>query len=77
MQYDKYLEQGYPIGSGVVEGACRHLVKDRMERTGMRWEVQGAQAMLDTRSAYINGEWEELMEYRIQQEQFRMYGQAA
>jgi hypothetical protein len=77
MQYDKYLEQGYPIGSGVVEGACRHLVKDRMERTGMRWEVQGAQAMLDTRSAYINNEWEDLIEYRIQQEQLRIYGQAA
>ena len=37
MKYDEYLALGYPIGSGVVEGACRHLVKDRMERTGMRW----------------------------------------
>ena len=37
MKYDEYLAAGYPIGSGVVEGACRHLVKDRMERTGMRW----------------------------------------
>ena len=36
MKYDEYLAAGYPIGSGVVEGACRHLVKDRMERTGMR-----------------------------------------
>jgi hypothetical protein len=34
MKYDEYLAKGYPIGSGVVEGACRHLVKDRLERTG-------------------------------------------
>ena len=37
MRYDEYLAAGYPIASGVIEGACRHLVKDRMERTGMRW----------------------------------------
>ena len=35
MKYDEYLAAGYPIGSGVVEGACRHLVKDRLERPGM------------------------------------------
>jgi len=40
------LAAGYPIGSGVIEGACRHLVKDRMERSGMRWIPSGAQAML-------------------------------
>ena len=42
MRYDEYLAAGYPIGSGVVEGACRHLVKDRMERAGMRWYSVGA-----------------------------------
>jgi len=41
----------YPIGSGVVEGACRHLVKDRVERTGMRWRIAGAQAILSLASA--------------------------
>ena len=41
MHYDAYLKAGYPIGSGVAEGACRHLVKDRMEQTGMRWTVSG------------------------------------
>ena len=40
MRYDEYLAAGYPIGSGVAEGACRHLVKDRMEQTGMRWTVE-------------------------------------
>ena len=39
MHYDEYLAKGYPIGSGVVEGACRHFVKDRMELTGMRWRT--------------------------------------
>src|SRR5262249_2081626 len=60
MKYDEYLAAGYPIGSGVVEGACRHLVKDRMERTGMRWLPSGAQAMLDLRATYLNGEWDAL-----------------
>ena len=77
MKYDEYLEKGYPIASGVIEGGCRHLVKDRMERTGMRWHIEGAQAMLNTRSAYINGEWDEAFEYYIQQQQTRLYGQAA
>lgn len=75
MKYDEYLAAGYPIGSGVVEGACRHLVRDRMERTGMRWQIEGAQAMLSTRSAFINGEWDALIEHRIEQEQERLYGQ--
>ena len=39
MHYNEYLEKGYPIASGVIEGACRHLVKDRLERTGMNWTV--------------------------------------
>ena len=46
MKYDEYLAGGYPLGSSVAEGACRHLVKDRLEQTGMRWTVEGAQAML-------------------------------
>ena len=59
MRYDEYLAAGYPIGSGVAEGACRHLVKDRMEQTGMRWTVEGAQAMLHVRALYLNDQWEE------------------
>ena len=45
MRYDEYLAKGYPIASGVIEGACRHYVKDRLERSGMRWSKAGAQAM--------------------------------
>ncbi len=42
MTYDEYLAVGLPIATGVIEGACRHLVKDRLERTGMRWSASGA-----------------------------------
>jgi hypothetical protein len=74
MKYDAYLAAGYPIGSGVVEGACRHLVKDRMERTGMRWLPSGAQAMLDLRATYLNGEWDTFWNFHVTQEDERLYG---
>jgi hypothetical protein len=73
MRYDDYLEAGYPIASGVVEGACRHLVKDRMERAGMHWTIAGAQAMLDVRSIHVSGLWEEYQEYRRAREVERLY----
>ena len=73
MKYDEYLAAGYPIGSGVAEGACRHLVKDRMERTGMRWHPDGAQAMLNLRATYLNGEWESFWAYHVEQEGDRLY----
>lgn len=73
MRYDKYLAKGYPIASGVIEGACRHLVKDRMERAGMHWTRAGAQAMLDLRSIHISGAWDEYQTYRIECEQKKMY----
>lgn len=73
MKYDRYLAAGYPIGSGVAEGACRHLVKDRMELTGMRWCTHSAQAMLDLRAIFINGDWNEFQDFRIKQEQRRLY----
>jgi hypothetical protein len=73
MQYDDYLAAGYPIGSGVAEGACRHLVKDRMELTGMRWRVPGAQAILDLRAVYVNGDWEAFQAHRAEQQRARLY----
>jgi hypothetical protein len=73
MRYDEYLAAGYPIGSGVIEGACRHLVKDRLERAGMRWHPDGAQAMLDLRATYLNGEWEAFWSYHVEQEDDRLY----
>ena len=73
MRYDEYLGKGFPIASGAVEGACRHLVKDRLERTGMRWVPEGAQAMLNLRSLWINGEWDDYQTYYIDTELARLY----
>ena len=73
MKYDEYLASGYPIGSGVVEGACRHLVKDRMEQTGMRWRIAGAQAVLSLRAIYVNDNWDAFHADRIQAEQRKLY----
>jgi hypothetical protein len=73
MRYDEYLRQGYPIASGVIEGACRHLIKDRMERAGMHWTLTGAQAMLDLRSVWIGGGWQEFQQQRIEQETRWLY----
>ncbi len=74
MRYDEYLAAGYPIASGVAEGACKHLVKDRMERAGMRWELEGAQATLSLRAVYLNGLWDQFIAYRVDTEQTRLYG---
>jgi hypothetical protein len=73
MRYDAYLRAGYPIASGVIEGACRHLIKDRMERAGMHWTLAGAQAMLDLRSVWISGQWEAFQKERIERETQRLY----
>jgi hypothetical protein len=73
MHYDEYLREGYPIASGAVEGACRNLVKDRMERAGMHWTLAGAQAMLDVRSIHVSGLWDEYQNHRIERESSRLY----
>jgi hypothetical protein len=73
MAYDQYLAHGFPIASGVIEGACRCVVKDRMERSGMRWVIRGAQAMLGLRSIHMSGLWDEFMQFRIQRECQRLY----
>jgi hypothetical protein len=65
MQYDRYLAAGCPIATGVIEGACRHLVKDRMERSGMRWTQLHAQAMLDVRAVHQSSYWDAFHQQRI------------
>jgi len=74
MHYQHYLAQGYPIGTGVIEGACRHLVKDRFERAGMRWSKAGAQVMLDLRAVYLNGDWDDFQRFRRHQAHLKRYG---
>jgi hypothetical protein len=73
MRYDAYLAKGYPVASGVIEGACRHLVNDRKERAGMHGTPAGAQAMLGVRGTFVNGDWEEYQAYRIPRETNRLY----
>jgi hypothetical protein len=73
MRYEEYLAAGYPIASGVIEGACRHVVKDRMERSGMHWTRLGAQAMLALRCVAINEQWPRFTQFHIQQENERLY----
>jgi len=58
MKYDEYLAKGWPIATGIIEGACRHVVKDRCERSGMRWTEQGVEAFLRLRCIHQNGDWE-------------------
>ena len=73
MRYDEYLARGYPIASGVIEGTCRHAVKDRLEETGMSWIIEGANSMLDLRTTSINDDWEEFVAFRIAREIERLY----
>ena len=73
MKYDEYLAAGYPIATGVIEGACRHVIKDRMERAGMRWKVPGAQAMLQLRAIAANEHWRAFQDFRIGHETRRLY----
>jgi hypothetical protein len=77
MHYDEYLARGWPIGTGVVEGACGHLVKDRMEQSGMRWRKAGAQAVLDLRAVRLNGHWDRYWQFHRQQQHRRLYGTSA
>jgi hypothetical protein len=73
MRYDAYLAAGWPIGTGVVEGACRHLVKDRLEQAGMRWSRAGAQALLDLRAIRLNGQWDAYWRFHRQRQHRRRY----
>jgi hypothetical protein len=73
MRYHDYLAAGYPIASGVIEGACRHVVKDRLERTGMTWTVPGAQAMLSLRCIHLSELWDEFTNFRVLSETERLY----
>lgn len=74
MHYQDYLAHGFPIGTGVIEGACRHLVNDRFERAGMRWSKVGAQVMLDLRAVYLNGDWDDFQRFRRHQVHEHRYG---
>lgn len=71
LRYDVFLAAGYPIATGVIEGACRYLVKDRMDRTGARWGLEGAEAVLKLRSLQKTGDFEAYWEFHLEQEKRR------
>jgi hypothetical protein len=73
MRYDIYLQNGWPIASGSVEGACKHLVRDRFERSGMRWSPAMAEAMLKLRAIYLSGDLNEYWVWHVAQDQQRLY----
>jgi hypothetical protein len=68
LNYPHYLAKGYPIATGVIEGACRYVVKDRMEITGARWGLEGGEAVLKLRALYLNGDFDAYWKFHEQQE---------
>ena len=77
LRYREALEQGYPIATGVIEGACRYVVEDRMGVTGARWGLVGAEAVLKLRGVWVNGEWEAYWAFHEAREKERNHGQTA
>jgi hypothetical protein len=74
MHYDLYLAAGWPVATGVIEGACRHLVKDRCELSGMRWTQSGAEELLHLRCVSENGDWEAFHEFLRRERLSEHYG---
>jgi hypothetical protein len=68
LQYDQYLARGYPIATGVIEGACRHLVCDRMDITGARWRLDRAEAVLQIRALRSSDDFDEYWQFHKLQE---------
>jgi hypothetical protein len=74
LDYPTALAAGWPISTGVIEGACRHLVKDRMAITGARWGVDTAEAILKLRALHANGDFDAYWAYHLECEYQRNYG---
>jgi hypothetical protein len=73
LDYPAALTAGWPIATGVIEGACRHLVQDRMDITGARWSAEGAEAILKLRAVRTNNDFEEYWHYHLEQEHQRVH----
>jgi hypothetical protein len=77
LHYREALDQGFPIATGVIEGACRHLVQDRMGITGAKWSLSGAEAVLKLRAVSVNGDWAAYWRFHEHREKLRNYPQKA
>ena len=73
LDYPTALARGWPIATGVIEGACRHLVKDRMDRTGARWSLTGAEAILKLRALRSNGDFDAYWAFHLARERQRVH----
>ncbi|MGH6653757.1 MAG: ISKra4 family transposase [Actinocrinis sp.] len=73
LRYDTALAAGWPIATSVIEGAVRHLVKDRMDITGARWGLPGAEAILKLRALVANGDFDAYWHFHVRQEQHRVH----
>jgi len=77
MNYPLFLAAGLPIATGVIEGACRHLVQDRLGITGARWDLPGAEALLKLRALHSSGDWDAYWRFHRQQEALRNHAKTA
>jgi hypothetical protein len=73
LRYDQALAAGWPIATGVIEGACRHLIGDRLDITGARWGLDGAEAILTLRAVISNGDFDEYWPFHLAREHQRLY----
>ena len=73
LDYDQALAAGWPIATGVIEGACRHLVADRLDITGARWGLDGAEAVLKLSALISNGDFDEYWQFHLDREHQRLY----
>lgn len=74
LHYDEALDAGFPIATGVIEGTCRHLINDRLDITGARWGLDGAEAILRLRSVWASGDFNEYWEFHVNRDRERTYG---
>jgi hypothetical protein len=75
MKYNEYLSNGFPIASGVIEATCKNLISDRFEKTGARWSLEGAEALLKMSALYLSGDEKNYWNYHIKKEQKRIWMQ--
>ena len=66
-------QRGFKVATGVIEGACRHLIKDRMDITGAKWTLETAEAVLKLRSLRSSGDFDEYWGFYELQEQVRIH----
>jgi hypothetical protein len=73
LRYDQALAAGWPVATGVIEGACRHIIGDRLCITGSRWGLDGAEAVLTIRAVIANGDFQDYWHYHLEPEHHQRY----